>query len=341
MLKLLQSIFKQTPEASSKYDEELIEKAIERVVDGTDPRVRAISGYRKKLSPSVIKAVDYTVELVDGLPPPITLSRKQFSHDDSIRAIFVSPDHISEFLTQSHILQDYIKNRRGLDPEFIYALLSVKRVERKVLGMEINGELTRRDVAQVSVSFSNHRLSCPMDEAAASLFETKKDVFDFFIKQALMNIVIARDKQHKETAERSILSNKLRTLESAHWGIDAVLRGEGEKAVNVGRTESSITNMEDELKKVDTPQLTLDHYLDLIAETLNHCQDYLWKTAMIIKLDRMGIKIEKEATNAPVTLNIEEYHSSEDRSVIALPICIPFDQIPEGEDFLAKASRYL
>ena len=303
--------------------------------------MRAVSGYRKKLRPAVIKAVDYTVGLVDELPSPVVLSKNQFGLDACIRAFFVSPDHITEFLTQSEILQDYKRNRKGLDPEYIYALLSVNRVERRVFGMELDGEKTRRDVAQVSVSFSNHRLSCPMDEAVDSLFETKKDVFDFFIKKALANIIAARGEQQKEEELRTILSRKLRTLETANWSIDAILRGEDEKTVNVDRTESSIKKIENELKKVETPPLTLDHYLELIIDTLNNAQDHLWKTAISIKLNRMGIKIEKETADAPITLNLEEYHSSEDRSVIVLPVCIPFDQIPESKDFLAEASRYL
>ena len=53
MLRLLQSIFRQTPEATSGYDEELLKLAVERVIDGTDPRLRALSGYRKKLQPAV------------------------------------------------------------------------------------------------------------------------------------------------------------------------------------------------------------------------------------------------------------------------------------------------
>jgi hypothetical protein len=281
------------------------------------------------------------MELVDGLPPPTVLSKQQFSQDDFIRAFFVSPEHIAEFLTQSQVLQDYKKNRKGLDPECVYALLSVKRVERKVLGMALDGDKTRRDVAQVSVSFSNHRLSCPSDEAADSLLEVKKDVFDFFVKQALIDIVIARDEQQKEEGQRAILSSKLRTLEAANWGIDSLLRGESEKAVNVDRTESSIRDIEGELEKADTAPLTLDHYMRLIIDSLNRVRDHLWKTAVTIRLDRMGIKIEDETVNAPVNLDIEEYNSSENRSAIVLPVCIPFDQIPESKDFLTEASRYL
>lgn len=341
MFKLLQSIFEQAPEPSRGYDEELIERAVERVVDGTDPRLRAVSGYSKKLRPAVIKVIDYSMELVDALPPPLTLAKKQFNQDQRMSAFFVSPEHINEFLTQSLVLQDYREKRKGLDPEYVHALLSVTRNERRVLGMELDGEIVRRDVAQISVSFSNHRLSCPMDEESGSRFETKKDVFDFFIKQALGNIIAIRDKQQKSINRQKILNEKLRTLEAASWGIDAVLSGESEKPVDVDQTEISINKMEAELEELEAPPLTLDHYLESIVETFDGVRDLLWKTSLSIKLNRMGIKIENEDLEAPINLDIDEYHSADGRTAIAVPVRIPFDQIPDKPDFLSQASRYL
>ncbi len=47
MLRLLQSIFG-LGDTTGGYPEDMVRKAIERAVDGTDPWLRAISGYRKK-----------------------------------------------------------------------------------------------------------------------------------------------------------------------------------------------------------------------------------------------------------------------------------------------------
>ena len=60
-----------------------------------------------------------------------------------------------------------------------------------------------------------------------------------------------------------------------------------------------------------------------------------------IKLNRMGIKIENEDAEAPINLDIDEYHSADGRTAIAVPVRIPFNQIPDKPDFLSQASRYL
>ena len=46
MLRLFQSIFGKSATKGS-YPESLVKAAIERAVDGTDPWIRAVSGYKK------------------------------------------------------------------------------------------------------------------------------------------------------------------------------------------------------------------------------------------------------------------------------------------------------
>ena len=67
MLKLFQSIFG-AGEAQGRYPESLIEAAIERAVDGTDPRLRSLPRYRKQLRPAVLQAVDHVVAMIDSFP---------------------------------------------------------------------------------------------------------------------------------------------------------------------------------------------------------------------------------------------------------------------------------
>ena len=71
MFKLFQSLFSAERTAVGAWPEELVQEAIERAVDGTDPRLRAISGYRKRLREPVIRAIDHVVRVVNELPAPI------------------------------------------------------------------------------------------------------------------------------------------------------------------------------------------------------------------------------------------------------------------------------
>jgi hypothetical protein len=72
MLHLFQFIFGAGPDAAAPYPEELIDRAIERAVNGTDPRLRALPGYGKKLHDAAglrIVARPVSIERA-ALPPP-------------------------------------------------------------------------------------------------------------------------------------------------------------------------------------------------------------------------------------------------------------------------------
>jgi hypothetical protein len=61
-MKLFQSIFGRG-ETHGSYPESLIREAIERAVDGTDNRLRLVTGYQRHLREPVIHAIDYLLAL--------------------------------------------------------------------------------------------------------------------------------------------------------------------------------------------------------------------------------------------------------------------------------------
>jgi len=342
MLKLLQSIFglSDTPQPTG-HDDELIERATQRVIDGTDPRLRAVSGYRKKLRPAVECAVDYVIGLVDALPRPIELSRQQFAREETVGALFVSPDHLKETLLQSRALQDYLERRSGIDPENIYALLGVALREKRVLGTVLKGEIIRRDVAQVAISFSNHRYMGPTDNEQESRWELEKRAFDFLIQRALEKIASLRLERTEMLGQHELLRDKLRALKSASWGMDSLLNRTQQTAPDPQSTEQQIARVEAELSSIDTDPVTLDRYLDVISECLMAAPRHLRMAHVTLRLNRMGIKAENADDSGTIILELREIASSDGRKVIAVPVRIPFSEIPDKPDFLAEASRYL
>jgi len=342
MLNLLQSIFglSDTPQ-TTVHDDKLIELATERVIDGTDPRLRAVPGYRKVLRPGVECAVDYVIGLVEALPRPIELSRRQFSRDERVRALFASPDHLKDTLLQSPALQDYLDQRTGIDPENIYALLGVEQQEKRVLGMALEGEIIRRDVAQVAISFSNHRYMGPMDSDQESRWELEKRAFDFLIQLALEKITSQRLEQSQMLRQRELLRDKLRALESASWGMDSLMKKTQQTLADPRSVEQQIARLESELSSIDTDPVTLDRYLDVISECLMAAPRHLRVAHVTLRLSRMGIKAENADDSGTITLELLEIASSDGRKVIAVPVRIPFSEIPDKPDFLAEASRYL
>jgi len=98
MLHFLSFVFAAKPERSAGPDKALIERAIERVVDGTDPRLRGLGNYRKRLHTAVEKAVVHVSDMVDALPEPVEISRRTYSTDPRLRSFFCSASHLQEVI---------------------------------------------------------------------------------------------------------------------------------------------------------------------------------------------------------------------------------------------------
>jgi hypothetical protein len=152
-------------------------------VDGTDSRLRALPGYRKQLCTPVVHAADHVIALVDSLPAPLAVSRSTYSDDPRLRVLFASADRMLEVFGQDNVLNEF-RSRAG-DAGPVTVLLLAERVEKQVFGMELAGDMVRRDVAQVAVNFRGHRLVDP----AASEDETrrllKRRAFDHLLSLAL------------------------------------------------------------------------------------------------------------------------------------------------------------
>ena len=324
-----------------KYDAALIERAIERVVDGTDPRLRALPSYRKKLAPAVELAIDFVVDLVDSLPPPMELSGAQFSENDRIRGLFASRQHLREILGRSQVLCEYLDRRKGTPPENLYALLGVERSERSRLGMDLQGDIVKRDVMQLVVTFSNHRFVCPADSHSEISLEAKRRAFDNLIECALQQIVSSRHKQEDTSRRYKLLKSKLKAMEAAGLGIEAIAQPAQSEKIDIKDLQEQLAQLEDGLAGTEAAPPTLDHYMDVIVETLNSPELCLQTAPVSLKLNHMGIKLEEDATGPAVNMEMVELSLPNSRRVIVLPVWIPIAEMPEPRDFLKEASRYL
>lgn len=342
MLSLFKSIFGQPPKQLEGFDSKQVNLAIDQVIDGTDPRLRVVSGYRKRLRPAVIRAINCTLKLVDGLAAPVELSRRSFSREDRIRAIFSSPEHISDFLSRCQVLHKYLLKQTGLALDNIHALLLVVRKEQNVLGMELDEGIIRRDVPQVNVNFSYPRLISPMDSEGGSRRETNKQVFDFFIVEALKQVLAAHDKRSQDQYQYDLLVRKLKTLEAANWSFEGLLNQHQEHLISHHQLDQEISGLTTQQAISAGEPVTLDRYIEVIANTLGSAPRLLHRMKVRLKMDRMGKKLDDDASGpSTLSLELDELSTYDDRRLIALPVFIPFTDIPPRPDFLVEASRYL
>jgi len=334
MLKLFQSIFG-GGEQQGQYPESLIDTAIERAVDGTDARLRALFGYKKTLRPSVIHAIDHVVALVDGISAPQPTGRSDYNADLRLKALFASADRMRDVFGHDAALNEF-RGCPDKGAEQVVALLLAERVEKNVLGMELSGELLRRDVAQVSVSFRNHRLIEVTSNEADTRRQLKRRAFDHLLTLALARIADVRGVRADLARQRDLLQHKLSVLKRGGWSFEAAEGAPPEHASLI----AELQEIEKDLAKMGTDANALQGRLDNISDLLGHAEKQLWADESVIHLDNMNIRRDAQDESAQ-RIALWELHNARGASLAMLLVTLAPGELPRRENALSAAARYL
>jgi hypothetical protein len=341
MLHFLSSLFKASGDASGAPDRALIEAATERAIDGTDPRLRALGNCRKRLREPVTAAARHVIALVDGQQAPVEISRRSFGTDPRLRAFFVSADHLQEILGGIRTVRDFLNGVSGPLPDAIYGLLTMEWKERTVLGAEQRGEIQRREVRQVAVSFFNHRFAGPAASDAESRWELKKRAYDYLLEVALETIVATRSKRRELQREQKLLNRKLATMKAGSWGLEGTFAHDEAQPADPAALEAQIDAVQKELLEIGGDTENLTRSLDQLAGILADPAHWIARRELSMRLNYMGIRVEDTAGEASNLLKLFELYSANGARRIALPGYIPRAELPERPDFFKQAQRYL
>jgi hypothetical protein len=341
MLHFLSSLFKPAAGEAGALDQALIEAATERAIDGTDPRLRALGNYRKRLHEPVAQAARHVITLVDGLPAPVEISRSGYGTDPRLRAFFVSAEHLQEVLGGFKTVRDYLQSLSGPLPEAIFGLLTLTWKERTVLGTEQSGEILRRDVKQQAVSFFDHRFVSPAASEAESRWEMKKRGYDYLLKVALETILTTRGKRQELKREQQLLSKKLAAMKAGDWGLEAMFAHDAAEPADPAALEAQIEAVEKELLEVGADTESLQRSLDELAGILEEPAPWLSRRELPMRLNYMGIRVEDTPGEASNPLELIELYAESGEHRIVLPGYIPRTELPERPDFFKEAQRYL
>jgi hypothetical protein len=337
MLHLFQSIFGSDRDDTGSYPTGLIERAIERAVDGTDPRLRALSGYQKKLRAAVIHAIDHVMALVDGLPAPLALSAGAYASDPEVSAFFASGEHVRELLGRDATLHQWLKSAAGGAAQDIVTLLLMEQHERQVFGAALQGDAVVHDVAQTTVSFAKHRLLDPAGAESETRRLLKRRAFDHLLTLALARIGAARTERAELERERELLRRKHAALASGHWGFDD---GGGDPPPDPQALQQQLTEIEAQLRALGTGAGLLTAHLDVVVDVLTQAEKHFWSAPEALVVDRMGVKQSKPGATAPA-LELTVLHNAAGRRLIARLVSISRAELPPARDLLREAQRAL
>lgn len=336
MFKLFQSIFGSAAEAHGKYSEELIERATERAVDATDARMRAVSGYRKSLRPAILHALDHVVAIIDGLAPPLALNRSAFGSNAEVSDFFASVEDMNHILARDAEMRQWQASSGAALADRVVALLLMTMNERNVLGVALEGDQLRHDVAQVTVSFGKHRFADPTADEQETRRLLMRRAGDHLLSLALGRIAESQGERRDLQRERDLLRLKVKSLAGGHWGFDS--GDDGATATEPAVVERRLAEIDGQLAALGSGQLQA--HLDILIDTLSRAQEHFRSERTTLCIDRQGIRQSQPGPMAP-EIGLSVLRNAVGQSMVVRLVSIERGDLPPPPDFLREGQRYL
>lgn len=260
-------------------DDPELPAAIERAVDRVEPRLRQAGGYPERYRQPVAHALDYVRKLAAQVPGPVAINREAYASDPLVHALFASADDVRAALCVSQAMRDFRRDH----PEAgeVYALIGMRRGTKSMLGIEMEGELLRRDVPQKAVYFTDHTLADPGRTEAEARQRIALGFFDSLLSHVRLRV--EQRKQEKTTLEQS-RDELLARLRGADRGRRDELEPQLRETLDrLGRVSAAL-DLRRYGEDFDAVLLTPERYV------------FLERTAMI--LDGMGLLREPDSSGS-------------------------------------------
>ncbi|MCW8800580.1 MAG: hypothetical protein OQK71_06615 [Desulfobacter sp.] len=271
--------------------QEMLDSALERVVEGTDSRISLVPDYKRKLYKSIIKSLNYADTIIQQIPSPVELNSRAFVDNPYIRAFFPTLSGLKKVCNQSSELKEYFEDSSHLDAEESCALLCMRKEEETVLGMHLEGQQVIRDVKQIRVNFLNHRIQSPAADESTARRELKCCLFEGLVTNALANISELRAKRHQLETQQRILSARLRGR-----GKNVNMQSMAEENVSLRNETIKLEQIEKELEEIGyvTPEVSLEQ----VNHILDHPEEFVSLNHISMRLDKSGIKHSENEQSA-------------------------------------------
>ena len=318
-----------------------VDKVVQAVVDTVDPRMRGLSGYRRKLAPAIEHAARFAGDLVDALPPPVEVARDRWADDPGLRACFASVDAMQAFFDNDRRLRKFLTDSGARGADRVFATLGM-RVERTTRhGHALQGEMVQRGVEQVGVGFVDLRIGeIAADETA---FQTglQRRILEELATRALQRIMGMQTRKVALSEEQAVLRWKLKIYEMREHGVDTLWRDKAvyERHARDLRERLDVTdaNLDDLLRRAGN----IEHFLETTVEEFQKAPGMIRVEPISLWLDKMNIEVDPSVPGAR-EVRLTQIRLGKRRPRVVLPVTFvsTFPRVDTGAA-LRKAARAL
>ena len=277
-----------------RISEEMVRGAVDNAIALTNPRIKLLPNCHKRLTPAVEKTIEFLRAQVSMLPAVHPLSAKAWSSDPALRAFFVAPGDIPAVLARSDNLHTLFDKFPELDEACL--VLGMAFSQQRVFGMALHGEIVQRDVAQTSVSFSDHRARlCGHDESRLRRI-VGTEVFEYLVAQALSEIGEERAERQELQTNRSLLRTRLRLLQQHGPGLGSMFGADPAAPSEQTRLAAELLENEQQLESLGGSDSVLESELETLKAVLDNPQRYLHSESTHLRLNTMNVLLDDNST---------------------------------------------
>lgn len=345
LISLIASLFgvSEEPEAGKDLPERVraaIPETVDLIVETIDPRLKLVPDYQEKLGAGVRRTVAYLRSLVPEPPPPIELSQKTWGADPRVNAFFAAAEDVPRIMGRSKELRAFFDDPANADVQEAIAMLGMEMREQNVLGVAMEGGMLKHDVAQTTVSFTEHRIVMPARTLADARFELGRRILRGLTQIALQRIETIQSRQQNLEAARGQILTRLRVLQGRSSGLDSLTEDPDAHQGEIEALQRELEQTQSQITDAKLSLSTLDGYIDQINDVLTHPEQHVKFEVFRLRVNRMGIKVADDSAEPASDLTLARVSLGEITRVVASVKCARAD-MPPKEDLLAQAARYL
>jgi hypothetical protein len=315
--------------ASCTVDERL-NAAVDRVIEGTDPRIKYIGNARQRLSPAVAHALDYAQKFVAPIPSCVEMTPEAWAQSPMLRAMFVRPIDVVNTLSNSLDLREFLQSPNAQGINTVHCVIGATRVERTFFGVALEGDMLRQDVAQKTVGFNDFRLVgfSPTEEMLRARIE--EIALEGLVLSALREIADNKQRGEQLEAYRQLLLTRLRLMEQSGAGLDGMLQSHSHDGRNIDHLRLQLANNETEITALKAGGSGFDAILERVIEALHNAESLIQAQHISIRLNAMNIMVDDETKDAS-TIKLLEFSTAnpERPRRVALLVSFPRQAVVE------------
>jgi hypothetical protein len=318
-----------------------VERMTLRVID-LSPRLRLARGHEARLGAALAKTLAYLRELVAEFPAAHVANAAGWNSDPYLRAFFVSPDDIGMVLSRSTELAAFFEQAPGAHEAS--AVLGMGMNERKTLGVALEGDRTRSDVAQTTLSFCDHQIRICAGSDADLRQEIVRRMVDQLAIEGMSRIAAESVRRDVLQEEHALLATRLRLLDRQGTGMRSVMGGDSEvDAGELARLRERLEENDQALKNLGPRSESLNRQLDGMCEVFADAGKLIHVKPRRLRLSPMNVVLPEQGPDEGCVLDLEIARVPGDppRERAFALVRVARGDVPQPRNLLDEAARLL